>query len=544
MDGGFDIHFVIAALRRRWYWMLPIFIVIGGAALAIAVLWPPVFKSQAKIIVESQQIPADLVRSTVRTIADERLRLIEQRITTRDTLLGIIEKFGLYPEHRNSLTPTELVERMRRQISISRFDLRTSRRAGGGGLAIGFTVGFEDRLPQIASRVANELVTLILSADVKLRTSRASETTRFIERETDQRRKELAKLEAEISAFKLKNDASLPSRLGFQMGRLESARNKVNNLDREIQSSREQYRLLELELSVRKANVGKTDPVSKQQLVERQLEALRSEYARRKALYKETHPDLKALKEQIESLEESLIEAVVVPAEVDKKKSDDGKTAKAEGDDRTIATLPVRLVNEKMVALKERLALAQKQREAATRQVAEVSDIISKVPETQLVLGDYERRRDIVRSGLEELIAKLNQAKLGERLEKDQQAERFEVIEQPITPSKPIKPNRQLILAIGLIMALGLSGGLSILPEIFNRTIRTSTDIVRAIGQPAIATIPRFATSAEISRRRLWFILGFVVVMSAAGGAMAYLHLYYMPLDDILYKSVRRLGIF
>jgi polysaccharide biosynthesis transport protein len=60
-----------------------------------------------------------------------------------------------------------------------------------------------------------------------------------------------------------------------------------------------------------------------------------------------------------------------------------------------------------------------------------------------------------MRTNLEELNSKLNEARLGERLEQDKQAERFEVIEQPITPTDPIKPNRPMILMGGL----GLAGG-------------------------------------------------------------------------------------
>jgi polysaccharide biosynthesis transport protein len=115
LDQGLDLRFYLSVLRRRLLVMLLAFATLAGAAFAVAILLPPVFQSQAKIIVESQQIPADLVRSTVTGLADERLQVIEQRITTRDVLLGLVDKFNLFAEDREKLTPTEQVELMRQQ---------------------------------------------------------------------------------------------------------------------------------------------------------------------------------------------------------------------------------------------------------------------------------------------------------------------------------------------------------------------------------------------------------------------------------------------
>jgi polysaccharide biosynthesis transport protein len=306
LDQGLDLRFYMGVLRRRLLVMLLAFAALAGAAFAVALLLPPVFQSQARIIVESQQIPADLVRSTVTGLADERLQVIEQRITTRDVLLGLVEKFKLFGDDRQRLTPTELVEEMRSRIAIERFELGSvGRRGRPDALTIGFTVGFEDRSPQVAARVANELVTLILAEDVKSRTSRASETTRFLEREADRRRKELVAIEAQISAYKLANDSALPEKLSFLMTQLERAKNELATLERDIYATHEQQRLLELELSVRRAGYGGQGGTSVAASAARQqLEALNMELAKKRSVYTESHPDIQALRRQIASLEQ------------------------------------------------------------------------------------------------------------------------------------------------------------------------------------------------------------------------------------------------
>lgn len=71
---------------------------------------------------------------------------------------------------------------MRKQIIIESIgaNVKSSRRQGQGTIA--FKLTFENRKPEIAQRVANELVTLFLDENVKSRTERATETTEFLTR--------------------------------------------------------------------------------------------------------------------------------------------------------------------------------------------------------------------------------------------------------------------------------------------------------------------------------------------------------------------------
>ena len=83
----------VAILKRRaLYFLLP-FIVLVGGSVSVAMFLPPIYESKATILIESQQIPRDLVRSTVTSFADERIQVIKQRVMTSSTLVDIINKF-------------------------------------------------------------------------------------------------------------------------------------------------------------------------------------------------------------------------------------------------------------------------------------------------------------------------------------------------------------------------------------------------------------------------------------------------------------------
>jgi len=74
----------LSILKRRWVQMLVVFLLVLLAAIATAVLLPPTYQSTGTILVESQQIPPDLVKATVTGFADERIAVIKQRVMTRD----------------------------------------------------------------------------------------------------------------------------------------------------------------------------------------------------------------------------------------------------------------------------------------------------------------------------------------------------------------------------------------------------------------------------------------------------------------------------
>ena len=246
------LAFYLSIIRRRWAYFLIPFAGVLSVGTLIALLLPPLYRSEAKILVQSQQIPLDLVQPTVTASAEERIQVITQRIMTRNRLKAIVDKFQMFPRWRGSVSDTDLVDLMRARTSITpvALSLTGSRKRVTSTMA--FTVGFEYENPQIATRVANELVTLILNEDVRARKSRASETTKFLAEEVERLEQEQFALETQIAQFK-----------------------------------------------VRSTNV-----------VAQQLAALKTAVLEKSVIYSESHHEIKALKDRIKALEQSSGEPV------------------------------------------------------------------------------------------------------------------------------------------------------------------------------------------------------------------------------------------
>jgi len=184
--------------RRAFYFAIPFLLILVIGSL-ITIAWPARYLSEGTILVSAQEIPSDLVRPTVATLANERIQVIEQRIMTRDNLLAIAKKYQLSIGIQGRVSGTEIIDFIRDRTKIAPSELKLQ---GQLKQAIAFKVGFEYERPQIAMMVANELLTMILKEDVRSRTDFATETTRFIEQEAKRLEGQLGLIDTQISELK------------------------------------------------------------------------------------------------------------------------------------------------------------------------------------------------------------------------------------------------------------------------------------------------------------------------------------------------------
>src|SRR5664279_3926325 len=162
---------VYAILKRRAFHFAIPFLLISVIGSLITIAWPSRYISAGTILISSQEIPSDFVRPTIAALANDRIQFITQRITTRDNLLAIAKKYQLAPDWLGRMSGTELVDFIRSRITIKtaedKLECAPGKPCQQGPQnkkkdAIAFSVGFDYERPQIATRVANDLVTMIL----------------------------------------------------------------------------------------------------------------------------------------------------------------------------------------------------------------------------------------------------------------------------------------------------------------------------------------------------------------------------------------------
>ncbi|MEZ5914670.1 MAG: hypothetical protein R3C42_03450 [Parvularculaceae bacterium] len=211
MGDEFSLEDVLIVLRRRFFYFVVPILVIVPVGFAIIMMLPPLFTALGLILVESQQISEALVWSTTTAFAEERIQTIRQRVMTRARLLEIAEKFDLF-SNETGLSEGARVQRMRNAFDMNLISATPGnrRRRNQPANTIGINVSYTDRSPDRAFQVTNELMTLILSEDVRTRTEGASSATEFFAQESRRLAEAIDKSEAQIADFKAKTPMRCP----------------------------------------------------------------------------------------------------------------------------------------------------------------------------------------------------------------------------------------------------------------------------------------------------------------------------------------------
>lgn len=540
----------LSILRRRAWLMVATFVSVFAVAVAVALLVPPVYQSTGTIMIESQQIPNDLVQATVTSYADERIEIIKQRVMTRDNLLRIIEKYQLFKDRGLSFTPSEQIDEMRQLMGVQLINANL-RQGQRGSATIAFKVSFEHRRPDIAQRVANELVTLFLSENVKVRSERATQTTEFLTQEANKFKAELDALENQIATYKQENGSALPQNMTLSMNAIQRLESELRDTERDFRTAEEELRYLDVELAGAKAAVvsaaaasGAGSPAAVAAAVadanEAELQKARALLARMATAYTDSHPDVRATKRRIEALEKAIEDAAKSPQPA-------APTAgtRAPGVSTPVvaaAELVVAKLESRISAARSRMQVLQSQQASIRSRLGEAESQLLKAPQVERGLAALMRDHDGAKRKYEEIRAKQMTAQVAENLEGDQKAERFSLLEPPLTPDRPIKPDRKKMVALGFVLAAVSAAGLVMLLETLHGTVRGADAVTAIVGQRPLVLVPYIAIAEEALQQRRWMLRMLVLALVGVVIGLLAIHFLYMPLDVLVMKVMMRLA--
>ncbi len=288
-----DLAFYLAVFRRRLPYFLATAFLITALSLAIAIVLPPQYESQAKLLLESSQIPDAMAAPTVQAAAVEKLQILEQRLMTRErTLLRIARERNVF-EDIAKMTPSDIVSEMAKRTDIS---IR-----GGQQQATLMHVTFTARSGEVANAVVTDYVTLVLAADVDVRIESAKETLEFFQRETKRLSDRLAQLSAEILQYQNRNADALPDTLQFRMSQLAQLQERLAAAEREIQLSIDQKARL---VAIYDAALASGAGALPQTEEARQMQLLRDQLARARIIYSDSNPRIRILEDKLKVIEE------------------------------------------------------------------------------------------------------------------------------------------------------------------------------------------------------------------------------------------------
>jgi polysaccharide chain length determinant protein (PEP-CTERM system associated) len=504
--------------RRKWLVIVPLLVSAVGTFLYSRTL-PNVYRSQATVLIIPQQVPEKFIRPTVDEAITARLDLMRQQILSRARLERIIEEFDLYREERRTMLLDQVVEQMKRDINV------TVQRVGRRQSPNHFVVSFDSRNPETAVRVAERLAALFVREHLEGRTIQTESTIQFLQRQADEKLRELQDHDRRLEAFKRANAGRLPGEVETNIQLMFNARQQIQNLTDGIDRDRERRLAVERLISEESAVVPlpvtrplPADAPLRPMPAAQQLAAARAALDTLLLRLKEDHPDVRLARARIRDLEqkaeaEALQQPVsvaagaapVTPEEAERQK----RIARLRNELNTLDND----VRDKQLAL---------QRAQAT--LTDQERRVQAAPGLQSELADLMRGREAVQATYDGLLKKLEDAKLASSLEQQQVSQQLRIVDPARRPDRPRSPDRVRMNMIGALAGLGFGLLIAGILEYRDTSLRTDEDVLVALSLPVLALVPTMNTPKKVAPRRWRGLLlgssaGAVVVLTLAAVA-------------------------
>jgi len=572
-----NIQDYLAIISRRKIAIITTALIIFLMGLVTALVWPPTFRSAATILIKEQEIPTELVRSTVTSYAAQRIQTISQRVMTRPNLMEIIEKYNLYVKERKRKTTEEVLEKMRDDINLNMVsaDVVDPRTGRPGVAAIAFKLSYEGGNPASTQKVAGELTSLYLAENLKTRKDKAAETYTFLTDETIKLEDKIAESGRKLAEFKERNSHSLPEMNALNLSMLNRTESELDSVSSELRALKERQFFLQSQLAQinpltnMRSATGQSilDPASR-------LKALESEYASLTAKYSDKHPDIVKIKREISGLREqtgqkedsqelakSLSQKRGEYATVKKKYSASHPDvlkleSEVEALEKAIAKTSMNSEEQVMILQPDNPAYISVQTQLKTieteiksnssrkdrldKKLLDLEERISRSPQVEKEFLILSREQQNALARFQDIKARQMEAEIGQELEKESKGESFVLIDPAQYPERAIKPNRFAIVFLSLIFSIVAGLGVAIIKEAMDGSVRGVSSINKMLTAAPLAVIPLIYTTYDLQRKqRINRIVSSSIFVSIVS-VMLLIHFFWTPLDVLWFRGIRK----
>ncbi|MES9942050.1 MAG: XrtA system polysaccharide chain length determinant [Candidatus Thiodiazotropha sp. 6PLUC2] len=525
-------NYIRSAWRFRWL-AISISWAVAVMGWGVVFVLPDKFESEAKVYVDTESVLRPLLQGlAVQNDMNQRLHLMTRTLLSHENLKKLLMLTDLDHKATSREEEEQLINWLRKTIVV---DVNRRPIPGSRETENFYTIAFEYDDRFMAQRVVKVLLDIFVESalgDTRIESDAAQE---FLQKQIVEYESRLLEAENKLTDFKRKNVDTLPRENGGIFTRLESARTDLEEVQLELKEARirrdelkRQYTTTLAEEQSRSDSLG-LSAASNSPMAQRLL-AMQTRLDDLLLRYTDQHPDVQELRSKIEELRKQAANAPSRPPS------------------------PIASSAPGVSSALEELKLAYRQSEVNLRairlraneyqnRVDETKKKLDTLPKVEAELTRLNRDYNINKENYQELVQRLESAKMSERADEAGDNLKFRVVEPPTVPLFPVGPQR-LLLTIGvLIVALGIGGGIAFLlsqlrPVYFDmRTLGTELEF------PVLGQVSRVMTDEVKMKRRMaisGFITMFLLLMLLFIGIAA---IYVIGLREDILMIIKQTGL-
>ena len=315
----------------------------------------------------------------------------------------------------------------------------------------------------LAARVANGMADEYISWIAEKSSSTVGRASSSLTTQIETLKREIQDREDKLQAFRQRTDIVSPDpKTDASVQRLESLNRDYST----AVSSRIALdaRVRQLETSPREliAESLSGDVVGQ---LRSELAKLESEYASKLATYKPEFPAMQDLRDQITQGRKNLSSVI----------------------DQT--------VSEAIRASRAQYQLALRNEQSLAAEISRLKGDVLRLNSASVEYNNLNVEVSTRRALLDELVRRLSETEVASSLGTNR-ASTVTVVDRALVPGGPYRPSLLRNLALGSALGLLLAGGLVVLLEFLDRTVKTVDDVERVAALPVLAVIPELGDSS------------------------------------------------
>ncbi len=476
-----------AVWNRRWIALAIAWAICVLGWLAVAMI-PNSYQSRARLFVQLDDVLAEQIGIGVGS-RKKKIELVTQTLTSSINLEKVIRSTELGGTITTDREMEAAVQSLVKSIGVKAqqanlFEITAE--MGRSDLS-------DSENAQLAQEIVQKLIDIFREENLGSARGEMRETIDFLDEQLAARQKELEASEQERLAF----EAQHPEMIGGAAAiaqKLGAARSEMRGVDADLAAAESALAAVEGQLSgtPRTIVVPGQSGGAKGALLQ-----ARSDLAGMQARgMTDSHPDVKALKQQIASLE---------------------KQAQAEGSaagQANPAYISLQSIRSERLANIQALQSRKAALQSEINRISEDQELEPGVAaEAQRISRDY----DVLRRQYDDLRRDREELRLRGQVETERNAVKFEVIDPPTTPRAPSAPNRPLLLFGVLIVGLGAGAGGAWALGQLRSSFATAEKLETTFDLPVVGTISHVTTQAgrAVKKKQLKF---FAAGTAALGG--------------------------
>ena len=467
----------VSVLRRRMWWLITPFVLAVLIGIALVLLLPRMYGTTATLGISLPAMNGQVVTDAQRLTPQERVRSFNQLLLSPLVLERVAKAEGL-DKNMPLAAATSLIG-SNASVTLPAPDPNIPQ----GNVEI-FYLNTRNSDPEMAARIANRLAEVFIDESAKKRTVRAEDTSTFLTERLKESQVRLGELESQLRVAKEAHMGSLPEQTQSNVAMATATQQQLTSVSNAIRYEQDRLLILERDISGSKPMVSDpSDPTSRATGLSpaaAQVMALEKELSTKRLTLTDKHPDVVDLQAMLARARDDAANEVTAPPEE--------REARLRADPAYAQLLKER----EQVRLN--IASLQRQQQGYNEQIGRYMSRVDTAPRVEQQLASLQRETDLERQRYAQMVTRLNDAQITERVEQSRGSEHFTIVARALVPEESTTPlgTAPRLLTMTLLLGICLGGAAAIGREYLDRSIHDARAL-NDLDVPVLGEIPRIS---------------------------------------------------